>query len=239
MNHPAIRFSAVTKKYATTPVLRGIDFAVTAGSAVGLSGVNGAGKTTLIKCLLDFGQVDSGAIEIYGVDARQPAARAKLAYLPEKFLAPYFLTGREFVRAIMGMSRCRYDEDKTCAMFDALDLDRSALTKPVRAYSKGMNQKLGLAACFLSERDLYVLDEPMSGLDPKARVRLKALLKKLKAEGRTIFMTSHSLPDINEMCDEIAVLHHNALQYAGPLDAFRAKYQQDTLEDAFLACIRD
>ncbi len=122
-------------------------------------------------------------------------------------------------------------------MFEALDLDRTALEKPVCSYSKGMNQKVGLAACFLTKRDLYVLDEPMSGLDPQAGARLKEMLYKLKGEGCTVFLTSHSLSDIDEICDKMAVLHKGDLVYSGAIEGFRSRYDEKTLEHAFLKCI--
>jgi ABC-2 type transport system ATP-binding protein len=122
-------------------------------------------------------------------------------------------------------------------MFAALDLDVAALEKPVRAYSKGMTQKLGLAACFLSHRDLYVLDEPMSGLDPKARARTKELLLKLKAEGRTLLFTSHSLVDIEEVCDLMTVLHRGTLAYTGAPRGLCERHGESSLERAFLKCV--
>jgi ABC-2 type transport system ATP-binding protein len=204
---------------------------------MGLTGVNGAGKTTLIKCLLDFCELDSGAIEVHGLEHRRPQARSHLAFLPERFTAPYFLTGREFVAMMLELFGCRYEEESVRAMFAALDLDSAALDKPVREYSKGMTQKLGLAACFLSQRELYVLDEPMSGLDPLARTRARELLSKLKAEGRTLLLTSHSLADIEEICDQITILHNATLAYAGTFGGLRERYEESSLERAFLKCI--
>jgi len=122
-------------------------------------------------------------------------------------------------------------------MFAALDLDVAALDKPVRAYSKGMTQKLGLAACFLSQRDLYVLDEPMSGLDPKARARAKDLLLNLKSEGRTLLFTSHSLADVEEVCDRVTVLHGGTIAYAGAPGGLCELHGESSLERAFLKCI--
>jgi len=107
----------------------------------------------------------------------------------------------------------------------------------VRAYSKGMTQKLGLAACFLSGRDLYVLDEPMSGLDAKARVRAKDLLLKVKSDGRTVFLISHSLADIEEVCDQMIVLHLGTLAYVGAPRGLCERYGEPSLERAFLKCI--
>jgi len=132
---------------------------------------------------------------------------------------------------------CRYEDERVRSMFASLDLDSAALDKPVRDFSKGMTQKLGLAACLLSQRDLYVLDEPMSGLDPKARARAKELLLKLKSDGRTLLLTSHSLSDVEEVCDQLTILHDGTLAYSGTPRAFRDRYRESSLERAFLKCI--
>jgi ABC-2 type transport system ATP-binding protein len=227
----------VSKRFGHAEVLRGIDLDLPPASCVGLAGVNGAGKTTLIKCLLDFCAIDSGTIEVQGVGHRRPRARTRLAFLPERFTAPYFLTGREFVAMMLELFGHPYEDERVRAMFAALDLDDTALDKPVRDLSKGMNQKLGLAACFLSQRDLYVLDEPMTGLDPLARARARDLLLRMKSEGRTLFFTSHSLADIEEVCDQITILHKGTLAYSGTPHGLRDRYGDSSLERAFLKCI--
>jgi ABC-2 type transport system ATP-binding protein len=237
MPEPFVRFRGVNKSFGRAEVLRGINLDLPPGSCVGLSGVNGAGKTTLIKCLLDFCELDSGAIEVRGVEHRRPQARSRLAFLPERFTPPYFLTGREFVAMMLGLFGREYAKEPVREMLAALDLDVSALDKSVRDYSKGMTQKLGLAACFLSQRDLYVLDEPMSGLDPKARARTKALLLRMKSEGRTVLLTSHSLADVEEVCDQITILHGGRLAYAGTPGDLLLQYEESSLERAFLKCI--
>jgi len=237
MPEPLVRFRGVSKSFGRAEVLRGIDLDVHPGECVGLAGLNGAGKTTLIKCLLDFCDIDSGAIEIHGVAHRRPQARARVAFLPERFTAPYFFTGREFIAMMLQLFGSRYEEERVCAMFAALDLDVAALDKPVRAYSKGMTQKLGLAACFLSQRDLYVLDEPMSGLDPKARACARDLLLKLKIEGRTLLFTSHSLTDVEEVCDRVTVLHGGTMAYVGAPRGLCERHGESSLERAFLKCI--
>jgi ABC-2 type transport system ATP-binding protein len=118
---------------------------------------------------------------------------------------------------------------------EQLDLDPHALTRPIRSYSKGMAQKLGLLATLLTERPLLILDEPMSGLDPKARIRLKQQLVACGERGRTIFMSSHILADHDELCDRIAVLHRGRLIYVGSPGELKQRQGAATLEMAFLA----
>lgn len=239
MSAPALRISSLAKSYAGSPALSGLNLEVGAGEFFGLVGENGAGKTTLIKCLLDFCDISTGSIEIFGMPHRQTAARSRIAFLPERFTPPHYLSGRDFLRYIGELHRQAYDEAKARAMLEALELAAGALDKPVRAYSKGMTQKLGLAACLLSNKDLYILDEPTSGLDPKARALLKRALKSQHAAGRTVVMTTHALHDVAEMCERMAVIHHGQLRYAGTPADFIARHGANDLERAYLACIAD
>jgi ABC-2 type transport system ATP-binding protein len=232
-----LKFDRVRKAYGTFAVLRDVGFEVGAGVCFGLAGVNGAGKTTLIKCLLDFCTFDSGHISICGRPSTDPAARTPLAFLPERFSPPYFLRGEEFLRHMLELHGAAYDSARAVAAVAALDLDPSALARPVRGYSKGMTQKLGLAACLLAERAVYVLDEPMSGLDPKARALAKAQFRAMRAAGRTLFFTSHVLADIEELCDRMAILHDGTLRYQGTPAELLARYPGSGLESAFLQVI--
>jgi ABC-2 type transport system ATP-binding protein len=224
MTQSAVRFDQVRKNYGRQAVLQGIDLEITAGMSFGLVGINGAGKTTLIKCLLDFCHVDGGRIEIFGTRHTDSRARAQLAFLPERFMPPYFLTGRDFLDYMLTLDSRVAGEDKVRAMFAALDLDAAALDQPVRSYSKGMTQKLGLAACLLAEPDLLILDEPMSGLDPLARARVKQLLRNVREQGRTLFFTSHALSDVEEICGHMVVLHRGRLRFSGSPRALVQSY---------------
>jgi ABC-2 type transport system ATP-binding protein len=235
----ALRIAALGKRYGRNEALTGIDLGVAAGEAFGLVGANGAGKTTLIKCLLDLTARATGTIEIFGIAAQNPAARRRLAYFPERFNPPYYLRAREFLATMMALGGERYDEQAALVMFETLQLERDVLAKQTRSLSKGMTQKLGLAGCFLLVRDLYVLDEPMSGLDPAARVAVKAVLRRLAAEGRTLFFTSHVLTDVDELCTSIAVLERGRVRFRGSPGALRERYAERSLEQAFLRCIRD
>jgi ABC-2 type transport system ATP-binding protein len=237
MSDIALRFAGVEKRYGNVAALAGLTLDVRRGESFALVGVNGAGKTTLIKCLLDFCDVNGGAIEIFTIPHRSTPARSRLAYLPERFNPPFYLTGRDFVRYMLELYRAPYDESGVARLFDALDLELSALDRPARTYSKGMTQKLGLAACLLSGKDLFVLDEPTGGLDPKARALLKGELKGLRRAGRTIFFTSHALADVEELCDRMAVLHAGRLRFAGTPAELTDRYGAPDLEQAFLRCI--
>jgi len=237
MSDAALRFERVSKRFGEVAALEEFSLEVERGEFFGLVGVNGAGKTTLIKCLLDFCDSDGGRIEIFGISHRVTTARGSLAFLPERFNPPHFLTGRDFLQYMMRLYRQPYDELRAREMFATLDLDPAALGKAARTYSKGMTQKLGLAACLLSGKDLYVLDEPTSGLDPKARALFKQALRGLKQTQRTVFFSSHALADIAEMCDRMAVLHQGKLQYAGAPAELAARVDGGDLEQAFLACI--
>jgi len=235
----AVRIGALVKRYGKVAALGGVDLEVAAGEGFALVGANGAGKTTLIHCLLDLAARDAGAIEIFGLAAENPAARRRLAYLPERFAPPHYLRGAEFLRAMLELAGERHQPERAAQLLDELELEQDALARPVRSLSKGMTQKLGLAACFLVPRDLYVLDEPMSGLDPAARVAVKSVLRRLGAEGRTLFFTSHVLADVEELCSSLAVLDRGQVRFRGAPAALCEKYSEPRLEAAFMRCIRD
>ncbi len=239
MSAPALHISSLVKSYGKTVALGGLSMEIATGDFFGLVGENGAGKTTLIKCVLDFCDIQSGEISIFGAPHRQTAARSRLAFLPERFTPPYFLTGRDFLRYIADLHGQRYDEAQAREMLAGLELDANALDRPARTYSKGMTQKLGLAACLLSTKDLYILDEPTSGLDPKARALLKRELKAQNAAGRTVLMTTHALHDVAEMCSRMAVVHRGKLLYSGTPAEFMTRHAAADLEQAYLACIAE
>ena len=237
MNDTVLRFSGVAKDYGGVRVLDGVDLQVRAGECVALVGVNGAGKTSLLRCLLDFTRPSAGSIEICGVDHRDSAARAPLGYLPERFAPPYYLTGRDFLRYMMRLHQRPYDEHAALQLMAGLELEPAVLDKRARQLSKGMSQKLGLAACLLGDKALYILDEPSSGLDPKARALLRGQFARLREQGRTVFFTSHSLSDVEQLCDRVAILDRGRLLFTGTPSDCRARYDAGSLEQAFLRCI--
>ncbi|MFN2645013.1 MAG: ABC transporter ATP-binding protein [Burkholderiales bacterium] len=236
---PAVRIESLSKRYGALLALDQVTMRIERREAFGLVGSNGAGKSTLIRCLLDLAPHERARLEIFGVCAQKPLARARLAYLPERFVPPHYLTGEEFLRALAALAGTAYDARRTLGLVEELELEPQALRRTVRGLSKGMTQKLGLTACFSLERDLYVLDEPMSGLDPAARVAVKSVLERLRREGRTLFFTSHVLADVEEVCSSIAVLERARLRYRGSPQALCERYGERNLERAFLRCIRD
>lgn len=239
MTEPAISFSGVEKRYGRQRVLCGIDLDVHRGEYLALIGVNGAGKSTLLKCLLDFSSPDAGGISIFGMDHGQAESRRSLSYLPEKFIPPYYLTGRDFLAYMARLHGSVPDESRAGALLSArLDFDPAALAKPVRQLSKGMSQKLGLAACLLSGKPLLVLDEPMSGLDPRTRACLKQYLLDLKEEGRTVFFSTHMLADVEALCDRVAILHEGVVRFAGTPAECCQTYATQDLEAAYLRCVQ-
>ncbi|HUL42140.1 MAG TPA: ABC transporter ATP-binding protein [Burkholderiales bacterium] len=237
MRAHALDIIGVRKNFGKYTALNEISFSVESGEYFALVGINGAGKTTLLKCLLDFCETDAGAINIFGTSHRVTAARKRLSFLPERFIPPFYLTGRDFLHYMLRLQGIAYDPNQVEGMLSALDLDLAALRLPVRAYSKGMTQKLGLAACFLASKELYVLDEPTSGLDPKARARLKTKFNELRDKGRTLFLTSHTLADVEEICDRMAVIHDGRVLFVGTPQQLCRAHAAPTLERAFLSCI--
>lgn len=237
MTEAAIVFKDVNKDYGRQNVLSDVCLSVDQGEAVGLIGLNGAGKTTLIKCLLDFVALNNGSINIFGIPHVQTNARESLSFLPEKFIPPHYLTGNDFLSYMAELNQVELKEVDISGIFKVLDLELSALKKSVRQYSKGMAQKLGLASCFLSQRPMLVFDEPMSGLDPKARAYLKRYLIGLKDTGKTLFFSTHLLVDVESLCDRIIVLHEGRVCFNGSPSQCCEEYQANNLEDAYLKCI--
>ena len=228
----------LAKSYGTNVVLNDISFSVNQGEFFGLIGINGGGKSTMIKCLLDLVAIDAGEIELFGKSHRQVSSRKNIAYLPDRFSPPPHLKGKDFVRYMLELQNQDYDEVKINNMLDTLELDKASMQSSVSHLSKGMTQKLGLAACLLSDKKLLILDEPMSGLDPKARVSFKKELENKKQQGATLFFSSHVLADVDEIADRIAVLHSGKLMYVGSTDELKEKFKTDVLEDAYMQCIK-
>lgn len=233
----AIRFCSVAKRYRGRDVLRDVSFTVPAGSSVAIAGVNGAGKSTLLRCLLDFTEPDGGWIRIGERDHHGLDARSQVAWLPERFVPPAHLSAGECLHWLAGLRGARVDESLMRSLADDLGLGAGALQKRVRELSKGMTQKLGLMSIGLSDCPIWILDEPMSGLDPLARRNVARLLDAARHAGRTVLFTSHGLRDLPALCEQLVVLHDGSVRFCGTPREFGERHGSEDLEEAFLSCI--
>lgn len=237
MNTLAIQCQNIYKSYAKQQVLDSIDLEVPEGDFYGLVGMNGCGKSTMIKAILDLISIDKGFISVFGESHRRVNARERIAYLPDRFSPPAHLKCKDFIQYMLQLHSSRQKKEAIHEMLDALELDREMMGSSVGRLSKGMTQKLGLASCLLSRKSLLILDEPMSGLDPKARVLFKKQLFRLKEQGITLFFSSHVLADVDELADKMAVLHKSKMLYQGTSTEFKRTYNGSNLEDAYINCV--
>jgi len=201
------------KKWKRVMALRQLDLTVRSGEIFGFLGPNGAGKSTTIKTLVGLIRPTSGRVFLFGEPAGRAKARLRIGYLPENPAFPDTLTGREFLSLVAhsyGLSR-QQGRQATERVLDMLDL-AAAASRPIRSYSKGMVQRLGLAQTLLHDPDLYILDEPMSGLDPIGRALVKEIILELKGRGKTVFFSTHVTADVERICDRIGVIVGGVLQ---------------------------
>jgi ABC-2 type transport system ATP-binding protein len=201
--------------YAGVEAIKAVNLAVNAGEFFGLIGVNGAGKTTMIKAILGLRDPDEGAVKVMGKLVNQNTTSPNVAFLPERFEPSWFLTGLEFLKLSTKSYNAQWSDEQFVEYAQRLALDPKALKRRVQTYSKGMRQKLGLLATVMTKSEILVLDEPMSGLDPVARTLVKDLLMDVKADGRTIFLSSHILADMDEICDRVCLLHNQEIRFVG------------------------
>ncbi len=233
----ALEISNIHIAYGRRQVIHDLGLHVARGETFGLIGLNGAGKTTLIKTVLGMREPAAGTVNIMGQDRHNRESKKQVAYLPERFEPPWFLRGMEFIEFSMKLYGVPFDREAARSHAGRLALDPAVLDNKVQSYSKGMRQKLGIMGTLLTGCPLLILDEPMSGLDPRARSKVKDLLVEARAAGRTVFLSSHILADMNEICDRVSVLHGGELVFTGTPEALRQEGGADSLERAFLHVI--
>lgn len=228
---PIIEIDKLTKDYETgfarkrkTRALDGLSLTVEPGQIFGFLGANGAGKTTTLKLLMRLIFPTSGTARILGHDISDVSMHARIGYLPE---APYFydyLTAREFLNycgELYGMNRPDR-ESRAENLLTRVNLEKKSWDRQLRKLSKGMLQRVGLAQAIVNNPEIVFLDEPMSGLDPIGRREVRDLIAALRDEGKTVFMCSHILSDIEVLCDSVAILKGGQLAHAGSLNELRA-----------------
>lgn len=217
--------------------LHGLDLQVRAGEVFGFLGPNGAGKTTTMNVLLGFAQATSGTATLFGRDVREPVARQRIGYLPELTYYYKFLTAEELLRFYARVFEIpkRLRELRINQALNIAGLE-SARSRLIRTYSKGMQQRVGLAQALINDPSLLILDEPTSGLDPIGRMQVRNIIQRLKDEGKTVFFSSHELGEVETVCDRVAVLHQGLLRAIGPVSSLLAP-GETSLEQAFLRII--
>lgn len=210
------------------PALKNVSLEVKAGEVFGLLGPNGAGKTTLIKVLLGILHPTNGIAQVLRQPAGSKAARRKIGYLPENLVFPRHHTGRS---ALYFYGRLSEMTDAQIAareqeLFDLVSL-QGRQNEAVRRYSKGMRQRLGLAQAMLHDPDLLILDEPTDGLDPMGRSQIRDVLDKLKQRGKTVFLNSHILQEVELICDRVAIMALGQLRGIGTIDELIRSHTDD------------
>jgi ABC-2 type transport system ATP-binding protein len=218
--------------------VKGLNLAVYPGEVFGFLGPNGAGKTTTMNVLLGFVNATAGAAYLFGVDVREPIARQRIGYLPELTYYYKFLSAEEILRfygKIFRIPAAQLDE-RIDSILKLVELEH-ARQRPIRTYSKGMQQRVGLAQALINNPDLLVLDEPTSGLDPIGRMKVRQIIQRLKNEGKTVFFSSHELGEVETICDRVAILNQGELKAEGRVDDLVRQYQCTNLEQVFLKII--
>lgn len=229
---PAVEINSLTKDYETgfwrqkkVRALDGLSLNVEAGQIFGFLGANGAGKTTTLKLLMRLIYPTAGSARILGQDISDVSMHARIGYLPEN---PYFydyLSPREFLDycgQLFGLAKLERTR-RTEELLTRVSLDTKSWSRQLRKLSKGMLQRVGLAQALVNNPEIVFLDEPMSGLDPVGRREVRDLIASLRTEGKTVFMCSHILSDIEVLCDSVAILKKGRLAHAGSLEQLRAR----------------
>jgi ABC-2 type transport system ATP-binding protein len=233
----SITITRLSKLYGKFKALSEINLNIQSGQSVGLVGLNGAGKTTLLKTIVGLIVNFDGEVLINNHAVNDRAAKANTSFLPEDFSPPLYLTGYDFVSYMLHLCDRGFNRDEVDAFADTLELQKKILSQPIRTYSKGMRQKLGLLAAMLPDTEIIILDEPLSGLDPGARVIVKDAFGILRKKVKTLFFSSHILTDLEEVADRLVVIHEGKKTFDGTPEELRS-FGGRSLEDAFLSVIR-
>jgi ABC-2 type transport system ATP-binding protein len=229
-----ITFQSVHKTFASAVAVNRVFLEINRGECLALLGPNGAGKTTLVKILLGLVRPDSGTVTINGIPANVPASRAATGYLEEQQRIPPHLSGRQYLSrsaALLGLDggEARQDIDR---VLELCSMTREA-NGMASGYSKGMRQRIGLAAALLGRPQLLVLDEPTSGLDPFGIREMRLLLDRMHRDGVTIVINSHLISEVEKICDSAAFMQQGRIVLKDSLSNLLAN-GDETLEDVFM-----
>lgn len=232
-----VEYRSRESKGGTKVALKGLNLSVGAGEVFGFLGPNGAGKTTTMNVLLGYVNATGGDAFLFDVNVREPIARQRIGYLPELTYYYKFLTAEELLRFYAKIFEIPGPEaDKRIDQLLKLVELEHARKRPIRTYSKGMQQRAGLAQALINNPDLLLLDEPTSGLDPLGRMKVREIIQRLKDEGKTVFFSSHELGEVETVCDRVAILHQGELKVEGRVTDLLQQHQCN-LEQIFLRVV--
>ena len=230
----AVILDDVTKAFGPVRAVDALSLSIRQGEILGFLGTNGAGKTTTIKMLLGFFRPDAGRVTVLGGDPCDAATRRKIGFMPETAYYYPYLNVRELLAFYGGL--CGMPKDQIRARSEML-IARVGLVdagnRLLRTYSKGMLQRAGIAQALLHDPDLLILDEPLTGLDPLARIHFRDLILELRQQGKTVFFSSHELSEAELICDRVAILKQGRLVLCGAVKEVAGDGQQN-LERIFL-----
>jgi len=220
----------------TKVAVKGLTLAIQRGEVFGFLGPNGAGKTSTMNVLLGFVRPTGGRASIFGVDVAEPKSRERIGYLPELTYYYRFLSIEELLRFYARIFRIpRAEADRRIdELIKLLEMDH-ARKRQIKTYSKGMQQRAGLAQALINDPDLLILDEPTSGLDPLGRMQVRSIIQRLKDKGKTVFFSSHELGEVESVCDRVAIMFQGELKAEGRVHDLVG--QNQNLEQAFLKII--
>jgi ABC-2 type transport system ATP-binding protein len=213
---PAVWCSGLRKRYRRRPAVDGVSFTVARGEIMGLLGPNGAGKTSVIKMMLGLVRPDAGEVLLLGEPAGHPSARARVGYLPELFRYQPWLTAAEVLALHVRLAGAAVPERERRAVLALVGLADRAGDR-VGGFSKGMQQRLGLAVALVARPELVVLDEPTSALDPLGRADVRDILLSLKARGVAVLLNSHLIGEVERVCDRVVILDKGRVAASGTL----------------------
>ncbi|RZB33312.1 MAG: ABC-2 type transport system ATP-binding protein [Desulfobacteraceae bacterium Eth-SRB2] len=228
-----IVLNSVIKKFGTFTAVDNITYRIEKGEYFALLGPNGAGKTTVVRMLLDFIKPTSGSITIHGIPVSNPEARKRVGYLAEDHMIPSHLSGLEYLRrhaSLIGLT----GKDALMEVGRLLEVVsmKGREKEKSAAYSKGMKQRIGLAAALLGQPKLLILDEPVTGLDPIGIRDVRKILESLSHNGVTVFLNSHILSEVEKICRTLAIMNNGKILVK---DSIRSIIEDDeTLEDVFI-----
>jgi ABC-2 type transport system ATP-binding protein len=226
-----IALNNIEKRFGKNLILKNINLEINKGEIFGLLGPNGAGKTTLMRSLLGLLKVNQGTFSFKGNVYQSQDIQKHFGFLPESFLPPKNLNAAEFLRILSWSFDLKAKDINSLFKLVGLWEHRK---KPIRAYSRGMIQRLGLASCLLKDPEVVILDEPTLGLDPLGQKMVLNLLAELNKNGKTIFFSSHSLSQIEGLCTRIAIIHEGCIVFVGTVEELFRKHNVSSLEAAFL-----